>query len=79
MDFFKNSKLDKDLVVYMDIGEKESDFKGAVPNVKEMHELLLSLGVEEANIKLAIDSEGTHSKDSWQQRFPAAIEWLGIQ
>lgn len=79
MDFFKNAKLDKDLVVYMDIGEKETDFKGAVPNVKEMHELLLTLGVEETNIKLVIDSEGTHSIDSWQQRFPAAIEWLGIQ
>jgi predicted alpha/beta superfamily hydrolase len=79
MDFFKNAKLDKDLVVYLDIGEKESNFPGAVPNVEEMHELLLALGVKEGNMKLVIDPEGTHSKESWQLRFPTAIEWLAGQ
>lgn len=45
-------------------------------DVKEMGEILVKAGMKEKNLKLLIDSNGTHRKVSWQTRFPDAFKWI---
>ena len=61
---------------YMDMGQRETpDEKssGMLMDARQMHALLHAQHFDVAYIE---DAEGIHHETSWQQRFPAALEWF---
>ncbi|WP_442596561.1 alpha/beta hydrolase [Neobacillus sp. D3-1R] len=74
--FINKEKKKQDMIIYLDSGEKEEEFINADEDVKEMKELLINVGFQDSQMKMVIDPNGIHRKESWQQRFPEAFVWL---
>jgi predicted alpha/beta superfamily hydrolase len=76
IEFINKVGIKEDIQIYLDAGEKEEEFPLADKDVKEMGELLVNAGMKEQKLKLVIDPNGTHRKESWQTRFPEAFKWI---
>lgn len=76
VDFINKEKMKKDVKIYLDAGQKEEEFPTAAEDVTEMGELLLNVGFKQEHLKVVIDPDGIHRKESWSKRFPDAFIWL---
>lgn len=59
---------------YLYAGEKES--KSLLPNVLSFHKMVKEHSINDIDITLSINRQGTHSEPWWAAEFPKAILWL---
>jgi len=66
--------FDEDIRVYFVAGHNESP--GMIPDILHMQQILLKQGVDESNIKVVDELDGTHTEGFWAREYPDAYEWL---
>ena len=79
----KKIDLSQKTMWYLDIGTQETSSE-QVDNFNQIYlegtyaieKLLLSQGVPSTDIKMIVETGGTHFETAWARRLPAALEWL---
>ncbi len=73
-EFAKASKLPKTTRFYFVGGTAESE--SMIPQLLEIKQILLKLGLPENNLQLKTVQDGEHNEDFWSREFPESFQWL---
>ncbi|MBD3919160.1 alpha/beta hydrolase [Paenibacillus sp. PR3] len=80
IELIQQSVLSSELLLYLSIGELESDNpefnKAAHEHVVLVHQTLIATGVPDNRIRFDYVKGGTHQESTWSLLFPEAYRWL---